>query len=284
MVDDDNEICNTRLGLGIGLDDFVPKRDDHHLHHHHHQKKKITSKRVMSLDLSFPFHDIKDDEEKDMMEMEMENKNGYIINKTEGPRSKINVVEEEGQSTTTINNADDHDNNGGGGRSCARKKLRLTQEQSTVLEDSFKRHTTLNTAQKQALSEKLSLKPRQVEVWFQNRRARTKLKQTEVDCEFLKKYCEKLSDENRRLKKEVQELRSSLEENTAGKPSPSPSPFFVQLQNSSTMCLSCQKMVIRSTATTTTSTSAVDADNNNTVAVHKPKALTQPKRLEFFSS
>ncbi|KAL1548859.1 homeobox-leucine zipper protein HOX19-like [Salvia divinorum] len=99
--------------------------------------------------------------------------------------------------------------------SYGRKKLRLTREQTTLLEDSFRQHTTLNTTQKQALAEKLNLKPRQVEVWFQNRRARSKLKQTEVECVLLKKNCERLSDENRRLKKEVLELRSSLK---MGKP------------------------------------------------------------------
>lgn len=36
---------------------------------------------------------------------------------------------------------------------------------------------------------------------------RTKLKQTESDCEFLKKWCEILKEENRRLQKEVQELK-----------------------------------------------------------------------------
>ncbi|AES94482.1 putative transcription factor Homobox-WOX family [Medicago truncatula] len=90
----------------------------------------------------------------------------------------------------------------------ARKKLRLTKEQSLLLEESFKLHSTLNPKQKQALARQLNLRPRQVEVWFQNRRARTKLKQTEVDCEFLKKCCETLTDENRRLKKELQELKS----------------------------------------------------------------------------
>ncbi|KAE8665756.1 Homeobox-leucine zipper protein HOX27 [Hibiscus syriacus] len=90
----------------------------------------------------------------------------------------------------------------------ARKKLRLTKEQSTLLEESFKQHSTLNPNQKQALARQLNLKPRQVEVWFQNRRARTKFKQTEVDCEFLKRCCETLTNENRRLQKELQELKA----------------------------------------------------------------------------
>ncbi|XP_045789636.1 homeobox-leucine zipper protein HAT1-like [Trifolium pratense] len=88
------------------------------------------------------------------------------------------------------------------------KKLRLTKEQSTMLEDAFKLHNTINTAQKRALAEKLNLKQRQVEVWFQNRRARTKLKQTEVNYMFLKKCHDKLSEENLILKKELEELRA----------------------------------------------------------------------------
>ncbi|RCV34805.1 hypothetical protein SEVIR_7G200400v4 [Setaria viridis] len=90
----------------------------------------------------------------------------------------------------------------------SRKKLRLSKDQSAVLEDSFREHPTLNPRQKAALAQQLGLRPRQVEVWFQNRRARTKLKQTEVDCEFLKRCCETLTEENRRLQKEVQELRA----------------------------------------------------------------------------
>ncbi|URE29261.1 homeobox-leucine zipper protein [Musa troglodytarum] len=90
----------------------------------------------------------------------------------------------------------------------ARKKLRLTKEQSALLEDKFKEHATLNTKQKQALARQLNLRPRQVEVWFQNRRARTKLKKTEVECEFLRKCCETLREENRRLLQEIQDLKS----------------------------------------------------------------------------
>ncbi|KAL5224879.1 hypothetical protein ABZP36_011518 [Zizania latifolia] len=99
--------------------------------------------------------------------------------------------------------SDDEDSGAGG----SRKKLRLSKDQAAVLEESFKEHNTLNLKQKAALARQLNLKPRQVEVWFQNRRARTKLKQTEVDCELLKRRCETLADENRRLRKELQELR-----------------------------------------------------------------------------
>ncbi|KAK4363331.1 hypothetical protein RND71_018572 [Anisodus tanguticus] len=119
------------------------------------------------------------------------------------------------------------------GETC-RKKLRLTKDQSAVLEESFKEHNTLNPKQKKALAKRLGLRPRQVEVWFQNRRARTKLKQTEVDCEFLKRCCENLTEENRRLQKEVQELR-------ALKLSPQ---FYMQMTppTTLTMCPSCERI------------------------------------------
>ncbi|KAL5713210.1 hypothetical protein ACHQM5_015311 [Ranunculus cassubicifolius] len=114
-----------------------------------------------------------------------------------------------------------------------RKKLRLTKEQSALLEDSFKKNNTLNPKQKQALARHLNLRPRQVEVWFQNRRARTKLKQTEVDCEYLKKYCEALTFENKRLQKEVFELK-------ALKVTP---PVCMQLPAATlTMCPSCERI------------------------------------------
>ncbi|KAG6470895.1 homeobox-leucine zipper protein HOX15-like [Zingiber officinale] len=114
----------------------------------------------------------------------------------------------------------------------ARKKLRLTKEQSALLENRFKEHSTINTRQKHALAEQLSLRPRQIEVWFQNRRARTKLKQMEVDCEFLKKRCQKLSDENRRLHKELQQIKTPIK----ATPSHMSFPAAVNL----TVCPSCE--------------------------------------------
>ncbi|CAL5197829.1 unnamed protein product [Lathyrus oleraceus] len=136
------------------------------------------------------------------------------ITETERVSSRISDEEEDGVTT-------------------ARKKLRLTKDQSAMLEESFKQHSTLNPKQKQALARELNLTARQVEVWFQNRRARTKLKQTEVDCEFLKKCCETLTDENRRLQKEVQELKALKQAQPLYMPMPAAT---------LTMCPSCERL------------------------------------------
>ncbi|PWA38302.1 Homeobox, conserved site-containing protein [Artemisia annua] len=136
----------------------------------------------------------------------------------------------------------DEDENG-----LCRKKLRLTKDQSAFLEDSFKEHNTLNPKQKLVLANQLNLRPRQVEVWFQNRRARTKLKQTEVDCEYLKSCCETLTEENRRLQKELQELRALK----------TSQPFYLQHPATTlTMCPSCERVVTTTSTTTSATTTA----------------------------
>ncbi|KAG6491553.1 homeobox-leucine zipper protein HAT14-like [Zingiber officinale] len=112
------------------------------------------------------------------------------------------------------------------------KKLRLRKEQVALLEDSFTEHNILNSKQKQDLASRLNIQPRQVEVWFQNRRARTKLKQTEGHCQSLKKWCEKLREENQKLREEIEELRSR---NTTHE-----SPIHVQMP-ALNMCPSCRR-------------------------------------------
>ncbi|MCD7455812.1 Homeobox-leucine zipper protein hat4 [Datura stramonium] len=158
------------------------------------------------------------------------------------PNSTISSVSGNKRSEREANNCEEHEMERASSRGISdeedgetsRKKLRLSKDQSAILEESFKEHNTLNPKQKLALSKRLGLRPRQVEVWFQNRRARTKLKQTEVDCEFLKRCCENLTEENRRLQKEVQELR-------ALKLSPQ---FYMQMTppTTLTMCPSCERV------------------------------------------
>ncbi|CAM6030413.1 unnamed protein product, partial [Sphagnum balticum] len=132
--------------------------------------------------------------------------------------------------------SDDEDGGGGG---TTRKKLRLSKEQSALLEESFKDHSTLNPKQKSALAKQLNLRPRQVEVWFQNRRARTKLKQTEVDREVLQRCCETLTEENRRLLKELQELRAIK----VAAPCVIAHDYYMPLPAATlTMCPSCERV------------------------------------------
>ncbi|KAI3693216.1 hypothetical protein L6452_33047 [Arctium lappa] len=150
----------------------------------------------------------------------------------------------------------------GGDASAARKKLRLSKDQAAVLEETFKEHNTLNPKQKLALAKQLDLRPRQVEVWFQNRRARTKLKQTEVDCEYLKRCCDTLTEENRRLQKEVNELR-------ALKLSPQ---FYMNMNppTTLTMCPQCERVAVSSSSS---SSSAAAATSSALGSTSLPKAL-----------
>ncbi|RZC58175.1 hypothetical protein C5167_005477 [Papaver somniferum] len=139
---------------------------------------------------------------------------------------------------------DDHDQESGGdGNAPPRKKLRLSKEQSRLLEESFRENHTLNPKQKEALAFQLKLKPRQVEVWFQNRRARTKLKQTEMECEYLKRCFGSLTEENRRLQREVEQLRALR----VGPPTILSPNSFEPLQASNlTMCPRCERVATNS--------------------------------------
>lgn len=56
-------------------------------------------------------------------------------------RDDDNAAAVAGERTSCSRGSDDDD---GGGSDAARKKLRLTKEQSMVLEETFKEHSTLN--------------------------------------------------------------------------------------------------------------------------------------------
>ncbi|KAM7463452.1 hypothetical protein LguiA_031573 [Lonicera macranthoides] len=127
--------------------------------------------------------------------------------------------------------------------SVPRKKLRLTKEQSLLLEESFRQNHTLSSKQKEGLAKKLELKARQVEVWFQNRRARTRLKQTEMECEYLKRSFGSLTEENRKLQKEVEQLRAKK----SGLPTIVPP--HSSASSTLSMCPQCKRVTTTATAT-----------------------------------
>ncbi|KAL3526039.1 hypothetical protein ACH5RR_014411 [Cinchona calisaya] len=98
------------------------------------------------------------------------------------------------------------------------KKRRLTPDQVHLLEKSFEAENKLEPERKTQLAKNLGLQPRQVAVWFQNRRARWKTKQLEMDYDQLKSsYDSLLSNydsvvkENDKLKAEVLSLSEKLQ-------------------------------------------------------------------------
>ncbi|CAH2056694.1 unnamed protein product [Thlaspi arvense] len=83
------------------------------------------------------------------------------------------------------------------------KKKRLTSEQLDSLESSFQEEIKLDPDRKMKLARELGLQPRQVAVWFQNRRARWKAKQLERLYDSLKLEFDAVSREKQKLQDEV---------------------------------------------------------------------------------
>lgn len=97
------------------------------------------------------------------------------------------------------------------------KKRRLSTDQVQFLERSFEVENKLEPERKVQLAKELGLQPRQVAIWFQNRRARYKTKQLEKEYDCLKASYDKLNadydslfKENQKLKNEVQLLAEKL--------------------------------------------------------------------------
>lgn len=84
-----------------------------------------------------------------------------------------------------------------------RKKKRLTDMQVHALESSFDTNRKLEAERKQKLAQRLGLEPRQVAVWFQNRRARSKTKHLEHDFALLKSKYHSMLAETHKLRSEV---------------------------------------------------------------------------------
>ncbi|KAI5083157.1 hypothetical protein GOP47_0002900 [Adiantum capillus-veneris] len=100
----------------------------------------------------------------------------------------------------------------GGAGGVVLKKRRLSVDQVRFLESSFESENKLEPDRKVQIAQRLGLQPRQVAVWFQNRRARSKSKQLERDFLALKANYHAVLLENEKLQAEVDRLTAQLRE------------------------------------------------------------------------
>ncbi|CAH8383037.1 unnamed protein product [Eruca vesicaria subsp. sativa] len=99
---------------------------------------------------------------------------------------------------------------GGDGSNGWFRKRKLSDEQVRMLEMSFGDEHKLESERKDRLAKELGLDPRQVAVWFQNRRARWKNKRLEDEYTRLKNAHENVVVEKCRLDSEVLHLKEQL--------------------------------------------------------------------------
>ncbi|KAL3526503.1 hypothetical protein ACH5RR_011159 [Cinchona calisaya] len=102
------------------------------------------------------------------------------------------------------------DSAGGGAAPLGEKKKRLNSEQVKALEKSFEMGNKLEPERKMQLARSLGMQPRQVGIWFQNRRARWKNKQLEKDFKVLKRQLEVLESDNQLLRAQNKKFHSEL--------------------------------------------------------------------------
>ncbi|XP_073134267.1 homeobox-leucine zipper protein ATHB-13-like [Henckelia pumila] len=110
-----------------------------------------------------------------------------------------------------INNHGDQDElSDDGSLQLGEKKKRLNMEQVKTLEKNFELGNKLEPERKLQLARALGLQPRQIAIWFQNRRARWKTKQLEKDYEILKRQFDAVKSENDALQLQNQKLHAEI--------------------------------------------------------------------------
>lgn len=92
-----------------------------------------------------------------------------------------------------------------------KNKRRFSDEQIRLLESMFESESKLEPRKKLQVAKELGLQPRQVAIWFQNKRARWKSKQLERDYSILRGNYNSLVSRFESLKKEKQALVIQLQ-------------------------------------------------------------------------
>ncbi|KAK1421065.1 hypothetical protein QVD17_23148 [Tagetes erecta] len=115
------------------------------------------------------------------------------------------------------------------------KKKRLTSDQLEALENSFQEEIKLDPDRKIKLAHELGLQPRQIAVWFQNRRARWKAKQLERLYDTLKREFDVVFREKQKLQHEVLALRTILKEHVSNRQAEVSTPGYTDMSGEETV-------------------------------------------------
>ncbi|KAJ1702379.1 hypothetical protein LUZ63_002158 [Rhynchospora breviuscula] len=127
-----------------------------------------------------------------------------------GARSVIGINEGRGVKRPFFTSSDDLWEEEYYDDQTAEKKRRLTAEQVLMLERSFEEENKLEPERKNELAKKLGLQPRQIAVWFQNRRARWKTKNLEQEYDRLKSSYDALRADHESALKENDLLHAQV--------------------------------------------------------------------------
>ncbi|BBH00396.1 homeobox 1 [Prunus dulcis] len=137
-----------------------------------------------------------------------------VVDDDEGPRSVMGLMDQESSRRKSFfsssSSQDELFDEEYYDEQLPEKKRRLTPDQVHMLEKSFETENKLEPERKTQLAKKLGLQPRQVAVWFQNRRARWKTKQLERDYDLLKSSYDSLLSNYDSILKENHKLKSEL--------------------------------------------------------------------------
>ncbi|XP_062200217.1 homeobox-leucine zipper protein HOX23-like [Phragmites australis] len=122
-------------------------------------------------------------------------------------------VDDEARAAAGADGAASDDEEGSaaaGGRCGGERKRRLSVDQVRTLERSFEVANKLEPERKAQLALALGLQPRQVAIWFQNRRARWKTKQLEKDYDALRRQLDAARAENDALLAHNKKLQAEI--------------------------------------------------------------------------
>ncbi|RZC60782.1 hypothetical protein C5167_022528 [Papaver somniferum] len=148
------------------------------------------------------------------------------------------------------------------GSQAGERKRRLNMEQVRTLEKNFELGNKLEPERKLQLARALNLQPRQIAIWFQNRRARWKTKQLEKDYDVLKRQFEAVKADNESLQAQNKKLHAEI--------------LALKSREQPTELINLNKETEGSSSNRSDNSSDLNLDISRTSAIDSPNPTSRP--------